>query len=256
MQPMHGIAGGEGDLFEPTRWSVVLTAAREMAAPESAQRALAELCGTYWTPLYGFVRSRGYSVHDAQDLTQGFFCHFIEQQIYARTDQTKGRFRSFLLASVKHFLNDAHGRARAIKRGGDYEFLPLHDKDAQAAEAAFCRSSVPGMDMAEDRLFERQWAQTLLDITFNQLTAGYEADGKGGLFRSLEVFVRGSADPLPSYEQLSTQLGMPAATVRSHVGRLRVRYRQLLRDELLRTVETEEEVDEELRELLRVMTAR
>ncbi len=235
---------------------MVLLAGRAVGAQESAQHALAQLCRTYWVPLYGFIRSRGYSVHDAQDLTQGFFGHLIEHQICARTDQTRGRFRSFLLASVKHFLNDAYGRERALKRGGGYEFLPLHDEQAEAAEASFCRSTTPGSDTAEDRLFERQWAQTLIDTTLGRLTAGYEAEGKGALFRSLEVFVRGSADPLPSYEQLSAQLAMPAATVRSHVGRLRGRYRELLRAELRRTVETEEEVDRELRELLRVLTAR
>ncbi len=231
-------------------------AGQEAAAPEAAQNALAQLCKTYWTPLYGFIRSRGYSVHDAQDLTQGFFCHLIEAQIYARTDQAKGKFRSFLLASVKHFLNDAYGRAHALKRGGGGEFLPLHDEQAQAAEASFCRSTAPGMDATGDRLFERQWAQTLIDTTLGRLTAGYEAEGKGALFKSIEVFVRGSADPLPAYEQLSAQLAMPAATVRSHVGRLRARYRELLRAELRRTVETDEEVDQELRELLRVLTAR
>ena len=216
---------------------------------------MAQLCGTYWAPLYGFIRSRGYSVHDAQDLTQGFFCHLIEHQIYARTDQTRGKFRSFLLASVKHFLNDAYGRARALKRGGDCEFLPLHDEQAQAAEASFCRGTAPGMDTAEDRLFERQWAQTLIDTTLGALRAEFVAEGKGALFRSLEVFVAGSADALPSYEELSAQLAMPAVTVRSHVGRLRVRYRETLRAEIRQTVDSEGAVDEELRELLRVLTA-
>ncbi len=249
-------AGCGEDRFEATRWSVVLLAARDAAAQAPAQNALAQLCGTYWSPIYGFIRSRGHSVHDAQDLAQGFFCHLIEHQIYARTDQTKGKFRSFLLASVKHFLNDAHGRARALKRGGECEFLPLHDAQAEAAEASFCRSTVPGQDMAEDRLFERQWAQTLVDATLLRLKDEYEDAGKGALFRSLEVFVGSRADALPAYEELSAQLGMPAVTVRSHVGRLRARYRELLRAELGRTVGTEGEIDQELRELLRVLTAR
>lgn len=256
MQPTSDSADGQSDRFEATRWSVVLLAAREAAAPKSAQTALAQLCGTYWAPLYGFIRSRGYSLHDAQDLTQGFFCHLIEHQIYARTDQTRGKFRSFLLASVKHFLADAYGRARALKRGGDCEFLPLHDDLAQAAEASFCRSTAPGLDTAEDRLFERQWAQTLIDATLGKLKEGYEVEGKGALFRTLEVFAGGKTDPPPTYEQLSAQLAMPEVTVRSHVGRLRARYRELLRAELRRTVESEEEVDQELRELLRVLTAR
>ncbi len=131
----------------------------------------------------------------------------------------------------------------------------MHDEQAQAAEASFCRSTAPGMDTAEDRLFERQWAQTLIDATLGALRAEYEAEDKGALYKSLEVFVGGSPHPLPSYEELAAQLAMPAATVRSHVGRLRARYRELLRAELRRTVDSEDAVDEELRELLRVLTA-
>lgn len=235
---------------------MVLAAGRVADAPDLAQAALAELCQTYWAPLYGFIRGRGYSVHDAQDLTQGFFCHLIEHQIYARADRAKGKFRSFLLAAVKHFLNDAYDRERALKRGGGCEFLPLHEEQAVAAEAMFRGSASPGMAPADDRFFEKQWAETLVTTTLARLAAEFETEGKGPLYEALGGFVRGSTEPLPSYDQLAAQLAMPAVTVRSHVNRLRARYRVLLRGELRRTVDTEAEVDEELRELLRVLTTR
>ena len=256
MQPCPGPEEGFGERFDPTRWSVVLAAGRQAEAPGAAQTALAELCQTYWAPLYGFIRGRGYGLHDAQDLTQGFFCHLIEHQIYARVDRTKGKFRSFLLAAVKHFLNDAYDREHALKRGGGCEFLPLQEEQAVAAEALFQSSAAPGTDTTGDRFFERQWAETLVATTLGRLAAEFEAEGKGPLYKALEAFVQGSADPLPSYDQLATRLVMPAATVRSHVNRLRARYREGLRAELRRTVESDEEVDEELRELLRILTAR
>jgi DNA-directed RNA polymerase specialized sigma24 family protein len=201
-------------------------------------------------------RRRGYSLHDAQDLTQGFFGHLIEHQIYRRTDQTKGKFRSFLLVSAKHFLGDAYDRERTLKRGGRCEFLPLHEEQATVAEALFQSSIVPGVQTTEDQLFERQWAETLTATALGHLEAEFAAEGKAALFTALEVFVRGGSDPVPSYDQLAGRLEMPAATVRSHVTRLRARYRALLRAELRRTVERDEEVDEELRELLRVLTQR
>ncbi len=257
MQPCPGSQPGAGERFEPTHWSVVLAAGRPgEEAGGAAQTALAQLCQTYWSPLYGFIRGRGYREHDAQDLTQGFFAHLIEHQIYACTDQAKGRFRSFLLASLKHFLADAYDRERALKRGGGHEFLPLHEEQAEAAEALFQSSITPGEHTAEDQRFERQWAETVVATALGQLAAEFTAEGKEALFQALEAFVRGGAAPLPSYDELAENLGIPAATIRSHVNRLRARYRILVRSELRRTVEQEEAVDEELRELLRVLTTR
>ena len=117
----------QSDPFAPTHWSVVLAAGESQAEPQIAQTALAQLCQTYWAPLYTFVRSRGYSVHDAQDLTQGFFAYLIEHKIYARADRQKGQFRSFLLASLKNFLGHAYDREQTLKRGGSLDFLPLDD---------------------------------------------------------------------------------------------------------------------------------
>ena len=256
MQPCVGSEAGPDGRFEPTHWSVVLAASREADAGNTAQVALAQLCRTYWSPLYGFVRGRGYSVHDAQDLTQGFFCHLIERRLYAHTDQTKGKFRSFLLASLKHFLADAYDREHALKRGGACEFLPLHEEQVTNAEAMFQGSTVPGVSAAEDQLFERQWAETLVATALGQLAAEWAAEGKAVLYKTLEVFVRGSAEPLPSYDELAGRLAMPAVTIRSYVNRLRARYRALVRAELRRTVDSQEAVDEELHELLRVLTTR
>lgn len=256
MQPCAGSEAGPDGRFEPTHWSVVLAASREADSGDEAQVALAQLCRTYWSPLYGFVRGRGYSVHDAQDLTQGFFCRLIERRLYAHTDQTKGKFRSFLLASLKHFLADAYDREHALKRGGACEFLPLHEEQVTAAEAMFQGSSAPGMPAPEDHLFERQWAETLVATALGRLAAEWAEEGKEALFKTLEVFVRGSAEPPPSYEELARRLKMPEATVRSHVNRMRTRYRAVVRAELRRTVGSKEAVDEELHELLRVLTTR
>ena len=187
---------------------------------------------------------------------QGFFAHLIEHQIYTRTDRTKGKFRSFLLAAVKNFLIDAYHRESAFKRGGAHEFLPLHDEQAVSAEALFQSTVTPGVVVSADYLFERQWAETLVGAALQRLADEFAAEGKGGLFRALEIFLRGSAEPLPSYDQVASRLGMPAATIRSHVTRMRARYREVLRAELRHTVETEAQVDEELGELLRVLTAR
>jgi DNA-directed RNA polymerase specialized sigma24 family protein len=256
MQPGAGFQEGASERFEPTRWSVILAAGREADAGDSAQSALAQLCRTYWPPLYGFIRGRGYSLHDAQDLTQGFFGHLIEHQIYRRTDQAKGKFRSFLLASAKNFLADTYDRERTGKRGGECEFLPLHDAQAAAAEALFQSTAAPDLRTTEDQAFERQWAETLTAAALGNLAAEFEAEGKGALYQALAIFVRGSTETLPSYDQLAQRLEMPAATIRSHVTRLRARYRVLVRAELRRTVERDEDVDEELRELLRVLTTR
>jgi RNA polymerase sigma factor (sigma-70 family) len=217
-----------------------------------AQAALAELCQTYWTPLYSFVRSRGYNVDDAQDLTQSFFAYLIEHKIYARVDPQKGRFRSFLLASIKNFLAHAFDRERTLKRGGGQKFLPLNEEQAQEAESLFQTHSATNN---EDHLFDRSWAEALLALGLERLSADYKGESREKLFNELSVFLTGSADPLPSYEELATRLGITESTLRSHVTRLRARYREVLRAEVRRTVDTEAEVDEELHELLRVLTA-
>jgi RNA polymerase sigma-70 factor (ECF subfamily) len=197
------------------------------------------------------VRSRGHTLHDAQDLTQSFFAYVLEHKVYARANRQKGRFRSFLLASLKHFLADAADRERTLKRGGGQIFLPLHEERAQEAESLFQTHS--GMSN-EDRLFDRSWAEALVATVLERLSADYRREGKEQLFSELRVFVAGGAEPPPPYAELAHRLGMAESTIRSHVTRLRARYREALRAEVRRTVDSEAQVDQELRELLQVLT--
>ena len=239
------------DFFPLTHWSAIIAAGRSQAEPEIAQAALAELCQTYWSPLYSFVRSRGYSVHDAQDLTQSFFAYLIERKIYKRVDPQKGRFRAFLLAYMKNFLAGASDRERTLKRGGGQNFLPLDEQQIDSAESLFqTHSSVSN----GDQLFDRGWAEALIAVGMERLSAEYKRESKETLFNELKIFLTSSAEPLPTYSDLAQRLKIAESTLRSHVTRLRARYREVLRTEVRRTVDTEAEVDEELHELLRVLT--
>jgi len=241
----------QSDFFPSTQWSVVLASGRSEAEPEVAQAALAELCQTYWAPLYSFVRSRGYTVHDAQDLTQSFFAYLIEHQIYARVDRQKGRFRSFLLASLKNFLAHASDRERTLKRGGGQNFLPLHEAQIENAESLFQTHS---RRSSEDRVFERSWAAALVTAGLERLAADYKGESKEKLFKELRVFLGGGVGPPPPYAELAVRLRMTESTLRTQVTRLRARYREALHAEVRRTVETEAQAQEELHVLLRVLT--
>jgi RNA polymerase sigma factor (sigma-70 family) len=253
VKTLAGNGHGQSDLFPSTHWSVVLAAGRGQTEPEIAQAALAELCQTYYAPVYSFVRSRGYTVPDAQDLTQSFFAYLIEHKTYARTDRQKGRFRSFLLASLKNFLADTFDRDRTLKRGGTQKFLPLHEEQAKEAESFFQTHSATS---SGDRLFDRSWAEALVAAGLERVSADYRTQGKEKLFNELRIFLCSGADLPPTYAELATHLGITESTLRSHVTRLRTRYREALRAEVRRTVDTEAQVDEELHELLRVLTER
>jgi DNA-directed RNA polymerase specialized sigma24 family protein len=200
------------------------------------------------------VRSRGHTVHDAQDLTQSFFAYLIEHKIYVRADRRKGKFRSFLLTSLKNFLADASDREHALKRGGGCDFLALKEEQAETAESLFQTHVDFRNAIGEDEIFERSWAEALVTAGLDRLSEAYKAEGKEKLFEELKIYLTGGADPLPGYEQLAVRLGVLASTLRSQVTRLRARYREALRAEVRRTVNTEAQVDGELRELLRVLT--
>jgi DNA-directed RNA polymerase specialized sigma24 family protein len=251
VKPLAANGSRQSDFFPSTQWSVVLAAGRSSAEPEMAQAALGALCQVYWTPLYSFVRSRGYTVHDAQDLTQSFFAHLIEHKIYTRVERQKGRFRWFLLASAKNFLVNACNRERTLKRGGGQSFLPLHEQQIEDAESLF--QTHRNVNNA-DQLFDRGWAEALIAVGMERLSAEYKCESKETLFNELKVFLTGSGEPLPTYSELAHRLNTPESTLRSHVTRLRGRYREILRAEVRRTVDTDAEVDEELHELLRVLT--
>ena len=194
-------------------------------------------------PLYGFVRSRGYSVHDAQDLTQSFFAYLIERKIYILVDRQKGRFRSFLLASLKNFLSHAFDRERTLKRGGGQNFLPLHEEQIENAESLFQTHSSASN---EDRVFDRSWAAALVTAALERLVADYKGESKEKLFKELRPFLGGGTGPPPTYAELAVRLGLTESTLRSHVTRLRARYREVLHAEVRRTVETEVQAQEEL----------
>jgi DNA-directed RNA polymerase specialized sigma24 family protein len=254
VKTLPGTTRDQSDPFASTHWSVILAAGRNQASPEVAQAALAELCETYWAPLYSFVRSRGHAIDDAQDLTQSFFAYLIEHRIYARADRQKGKFRSFLLASLKNFLGHAYDRERTLKRGGGQRFLPFDDARAEAAESLFQTRASFTDALGEDLVFERSWADALVAAGLERLSAVYRGEGKEKLFEELKIYLTGSSDPLPAYEELAARLGLVASTLRSHVTRLRARYRDALRTEVRRTVENDAQVDDELHELLRVLT--
>ena len=249
MKALAGNGCRQRDFFPLTHWSAIIAAGRSQAEPEVAKAALAELCQTYWSPLYSFVRSRGYSVHDAQDLTQSFFAFLIEHKIYKRVDPQKGRFRAFLLASMKNFLADASDRKRTLKRGGGQNLLPLHEEQIKEAESLF---QTHGGATNEDQLFDRSWAESLIAAGLERLSADYKRESKEKLFKELRVFLASGAEPLPTYAELAVRLDIGESTLRSHVTRLRARYREVLRAEVRQTVDTEAE----LQELLRVLTRR
>ena len=230
--------------FVTTHWSIVLTAARRDTT--RARDALAHLCQTYWHPLYAYVRRRGYSPEDAQDLTQGFFAQLLERNAVATVSPGKGRFRSFLLASMNHFLSDAWDKARAQKRGGG-KVISL---DTQHAET-WLREQ-PSHSLTPERAFELRWALTLLEQVYRQLEEEHRQQGKAELFDVLRTTLAGPGNSAP-YSELGGRLGLNEGAVKVAVHRLRQRYRALLREAILETVASEAEVEEELRYLLRIV---
>jgi RNA polymerase sigma-70 factor (ECF subfamily) len=228
--------------FSATRWTLVLSAARGTRTPV-ATTALAELCRTYWYPLYAFLRHRGHESHEAEDLTQGFFAHLLAKDFLAGVDPEKGKFRSFLLASLKHFLSDQRDYAQARKRGGGQKVVPLDGLDAESRYRL-----EPAHDLTPEKMYEKQWALALLDRVLSRLEAEQSADGKAEQFAVLKNFLSGSR--AESYAAIAERLGTTEGAVKTAVHRLRRRYRELLREEIAQTVASPEEIDEEIRSLL------
>ena len=231
--------------FSTTRWSVVLSAGRDTAG---GRDSLARLCQSYWRPLYAYIRRRGYSPEDAQDLTQAFFARLMEKHWVAAADQARGRFRSFLLAALNHFLADEWDRERAQKRGSGAALLSL---DLSTAEAQYAHEPIDAE--TPERIFERRWALTLLGQVLDRLRSEYEQDGRGALFDALHPTLTGERTAQP-YRELAGTLGTSEAAVKSAVHRLRQRYRQLLREEIASTLDGDDGVDKELRHLFAVLT--
>ena len=231
--------------FATTHWSVVLKAGR--ADTTHAREALAKLCQTYWYPLYAYVRRRGNSPHDAQDLTQGFFERLLAGGWVNDADQTRGRFRTFLLTAMSRFLSGEWDKQRAQKRGGNVIHLPLQ---LDTGETRYGHEPVD--NSTPEQYFERRWALTLLDAVLHRLQAEYEREGRGDLFAELRSTLVGGREHQP-YAALSAKLEMNEGAVKVAAHRLRKRYRHLLREEIAETMAESEDVDEELRHLFAVL---
>jgi RNA polymerase sigma factor (sigma-70 family) len=237
-----------GDRFATTHWSMVVSAGGSHA-PE-ASRALAVLCENYWFPLYAFVRRAGYSAEDAQDLTQEFFVRLLAKNYLAVADRQRGRFRSFLLGAMKHFLANERRRQGAQKRGGNRPLLSL---DICSGENRYSLIE-PVDNMTPERLYEKRWALTLLDLVLSRLREEFRTAGKLERFDSLKQFLA-SGTAKPAYLEVAEELGMSQGAVKVAVHRLRRRYRKLLKEEIARTIVDPEALEDELGDLLAALSS-
>jgi RNA polymerase sigma factor (sigma-70 family) len=233
--------------FVTTRWSLILSAATFGNEEQRARDALAELCRTYWRPIFSFVRTRGHSIEDAQDLTQDFFVTILKKNWLHHADRDRGRFRSLLLRSLHNFLVNAAEKAHAHKRGGDLEFISWDNWTAkefsQLPVSAQALNSLP-----PERLFDLSWATTVVEHALQRLREECESKGKLWLFQALSSHLTDERDDL-SYANLSGKLGMAETAVKKQLHNMRQRYRSLLRDEVSQTVEDPGDVDDEIRYL-------
>jgi RNA polymerase sigma-70 factor (ECF subfamily) len=237
-------ASGRKDIFATTHWTIVRQAAED--SPQ-AMAALETLACAYWYPLYAYVRRSGRSPHDAQDMTQAFFARLLEHGYLQLADRTQGRFRTFLLSSLKNFLKNEWKKENRNKRGGGQKILSLDEKTAETRFAAEAFVEQP-----PDSVYDRGWAATLLERALRSLRSEFEQSGKLDLFERLQVFVWGDKSAL-SYADMGTQLNMTEGAVKTSVCRLRQRYGEFLRAEVAQTVSGPEEIKEELSYLLTVI---
>ena len=237
-------SAGAGAPFVTTHWSVVLRAQGKSSA---ADEALEKLCRIYWWPLYGFIRRRGHSPEEAQDLTQGFFAMLLERRDFDAVRQEKGRLRSYLLASLKNFLAKAQRRAMTIKRGRGRPPVPLEELLARE------RADVePADHLSADRIYERRWALTLLEQVLTRLGEEYRVAGSAALFEQLKQLLTDEPGR-PFQAEIAQQLGMTENAVKQALHRLRQRYRLLLREEIAHTVSEPTDVEDELRHFISVL---
>jgi RNA polymerase sigma factor (sigma-70 family) len=250
---MEAGAGGlaEPRAFATTRWSLILSAADSDADEQKAREALAELCRTYWRPIFLFVSRRGYSMQEAQDLTQDFFVMILESNWLQQADEHRGRFRSFLLKSLQNFLSHAHDRNRALKRGGNVEFVSWDDWMAEAP-SRLSVSSQTLESLPPERLFDLRWAATVVEQALRRLREECESHGRLRLFETLSSYLAADRSDI-SYASLASALGIAETVVKKQLHNLRQRYRWLLRDEVAHTVENQADIDDEIRHLCAVL---
>jgi RNA polymerase sigma factor (sigma-70 family) len=255
---VNGKAGdqgkGEPREFVTTRWSLIVSAANLGREEQEARDALAELCRTYWRPIFSFVRARGYSVEDAQDFTQDFFVTILERNWLQHADRSRGRFRSLLLRSLQNFLINAAEKTHAHKRGGDVEFISWDDWAAEAPSHPSNSAQVPG-SLPPEQLFDLSWATTVVEHALQRLREECESKGKLWLFRALSHHLTEERDEV-SYANLSADLGVPETVVKKQLHKMRQRYRALLRAEVSCTVENPADVDDEIRYLCAALAGR
>ncbi len=240
------VKAADQNWFATTHWSVVLAAGRD--TPAEAHEALEKLCCAYWYPLYVFVRRQGHSPHDAQDLTQAFFARLLEKNYVAQADRERGRFRTFLLAALHHFLADEWDKTRRLKRGGGREIISF---DAVSAEERYRMEPLDQLDAA--KLYERRWVTTLFEKVLARLEEEFCASGKRELFDGLKTSLLAERDGA-SYAELGARLGLKEDAVKQAVHRMRRRYRELFREEIAQTVAGPGEVDDELNYLFAVLS--
>ncbi len=232
--------------FATTHWSVVLAAKDHGSA--SAGEALEKLCRTYWPPLYAFIRRKGHDESEAKDLTQEFFLKLIERDYLQHLRHQRGKFRSFMLTLLNHFLMEQHGRASTQKRGGGRSPVSL---EQMAEEGSYLGEPVD--HFSPDQVFERRWAQTVFQVALNRLRDEYIETGRGPFFNLLKDF-QPREPGAPSYGEIGARFGMTEAAVKSAVQRMRQRHREILREEIAQTVSGPEEIDQEIRHLREVLS--
>jgi RNA polymerase sigma factor (sigma-70 family) len=236
-----GARGLSGAAFRTTHWSMVLQAAR--ADEPGSLEALNSLCAAYWKPIYAYVRRRGYDPHEAQDLVQSFFASVIASNGIHRVDQSKGRFRSWLLGAIRNHLTNEHDRRTRQKRGGGFEHLSI---DAAPEEQRF--QVEPISETTPERVFERRWAQIVLERAVDRLREDFAATGQEERFEILKEFLFLDASQ-NSYADAAARLGISVSAVTSAIHRMRVRFRSFFREEIAHTVEDPAEIDDEIRSL-------
>ena len=232
-----------GQRFEETAWSLVVAAGD--SSPR-ARAALAELCRVYWPPIYGYLRRRGYDRQDAQDFTQSFFAHILENETLRRASRERGRFRNFLLGALKFCLADEQMRRRAQKRGGDLQFISIDDVEAEELYQQRI-----GRELSPDELLDARWAGVLLERTIETLRREFAVNGKAEMFETLSPFLNGEKAGVP-YEAVAKRMGIGLGSVKTLIHRLRRQFATTLRREIMNTVSAPHEVDDELRRLRNV----
>lgn len=227
--------------FAETRWSQILLVVQ--GDPQQSRKAREMLCAIYWSPIYSFLLRKGHTHHDAEDLTQQFFLRLLESDAFSHADRVKGRFRSFLLGALKHFLADEVRKASTQKRGGKISFIPIGVSDSEQS-----RLLEPAQELTPEEAYDRRWAATLLDLAFQRLRADFADADQLDRFEALKSFLSEDA-AAGDYDRVSRQLGITTKAVGVAVHRLRQRYRQLVRQEVADTLVDSSQVEEELRDL-------